>query len=269
NKVKVKQLSQAMENVSELLSRPHEEQSSETNEDDTELSELTSAAKNLTLGMSSDESTLCYQLEVSTQHEALALYYFLKDCTNVQLFVARTWQEFRDGTVGLLSASLLTNMGIAMIQEWSNELHATLPRLKNSNTRNMHKILIDTIKAKYCYCDDVLQQPSLGEMIGEVAFGDVSILTALSEYTHADMTKAFEFKKGKSKYYPDSYQKQDNTFFSIATPTYKERLNVMRKNNDLELTAEKKKIKKSDDVHRASTDLGPLKEYYRVKIGAE
>ncbi|KAH5144001.1 hypothetical protein HBH70_064330 [Parastagonospora nodorum] len=261
NKVKVKQLSQAMENVSELLSRPHEEQSSETNEDDTELSELTSAAKNLTLGMSSDESTLCYQLEVSTQHEALALYYFLKDCTNVQLFVARTWQEFRDGTVGLLSASLLTNMGIAMIQEWSNELHATLPRLKNSNTRNMHKILIDTIKAKYCYCDDVLQQPSLGEMIGEVAFGDVSILTALSEYTHADMTKAFEFKKGKSKYYPDSYQKQDNTFFRCIS-----QLGGLQ---HCDTHLQREKIKKSDDVHRASTDLGPLKEYYRVKIGAE
>ena len=271
NIAKVKQLSQAMKNLSELLSRPHEDESSEINEAETELSELTTAATNLTLGPSSDESALHYELDAPTQHEALALYSFLKDCTNVQLFVARTWQEFKDGTIGLLSASLVTNVGTAMLQEWSDELRATLPRLRNPNTRNIHKILKDVVNAEYCYCDNILPQPSLGEVADEVVFEDVSIVTALSGCTHKDVTKTFVFKRGKGRYCPNGYEEQDDMFFRCISQlgglqyfdtNLQERLNVMRQKNDVELAEEVKAIKKSDSENGTLIDLALVRLRY-------
>lgn len=266
NTAKVKQLSQAMKNVSELLSLPHEDESIEKEEADTELSELTAAATNLTLETNNNEITPGYELDAPTQHEALALYSFLKDCTNVQLFVARTWQGFRDGTIDLLSASLLTHVGIAMLQEWINELRATVPRLKNPNTRNIHKILKDIINAEYCYWD-ILPQTSLGEVAGEVAFEGVSIATALSGRTHKDMTGAFDFKQGKGRYCPDDYGEKDNAFFRCISQlgglqyydiNLQKRLNATRRNNDVELASEVSAIKKGDRENGTLTDHAPV-----------
>jgi hypothetical protein len=76
------------------------------------------------------EKNVKYKLEASDADVSFAVYCFLKDLTNIRLFVRRTWREFKHGKIGLSAAAVTMNAAIGMIEKLSDEFQEAFLHFK-------------------------------------------------------------------------------------------------------------------------------------------
>jgi hypothetical protein len=96
------------------------------------------------------EKRVEYKLETSEADVSFAVYCFLKDLTNIRLFVRRTWREFKHGEIGLQAAALTMTAAIGMIEKLSDEFQEAYPRFKETDTEHMHPKIINFVFGGYC-----------------------------------------------------------------------------------------------------------------------
>jgi hypothetical protein len=60
--------------------------------------------------------TIKYKLEAADDDAKFAIFCFLNDCTDIRLFVRRTWRYFQQGRVTLETAALTMNSAIGLIE---------------------------------------------------------------------------------------------------------------------------------------------------------
>lgn len=92
------------------------------------------------------ENQVEYKLETSDTDMSFAVYCFLKDLTNIRLFVRRTWREFKSGKIGLQSAALTTNAAIGMIDKLGEEFQEAVAHFKEIATQSMHPEIMKFIR---------------------------------------------------------------------------------------------------------------------------
>jgi hypothetical protein len=96
------------------------------------------------------EKDVEYKLKTSDADVSFAVYCFLKDLTNIRLFVRRAWREFKHGKIRLQAAALTMNAAIAMIERLSEDFQKAFPRFEETATEYMHPKIIGYVYQGYC-----------------------------------------------------------------------------------------------------------------------
>lgn len=68
-----------------------------------------------------------YEIEILEEDIKFTIFCFLKDATDIRLFVRRTWRQYRDGRITLETAALTMNSAISLIERLNLELIASYP----------------------------------------------------------------------------------------------------------------------------------------------
>ncbi|KAF2107898.1 hypothetical protein BDV96DRAFT_672734 [Lophiotrema nucula] len=90
------------------------------------------------------EKPTSYEMESTKEDVSFAIYCFMKDVTDVRLFIRRTWREYKKGEVTLQTAALCMNAGIRQIRTMDENFRAAFPNFKD------HVDLNDFIFGEYC-----------------------------------------------------------------------------------------------------------------------
>lgn len=89
-----------------------------------------------------------YKLETAAADISFAIYCFLKDFTQIRMFIKSTWQEFKGNQVGLRAAALTMNAGIDMLERLSNDFEEAFPQFKSTQECSMHAKIVGFIQGK-------------------------------------------------------------------------------------------------------------------------
>jgi hypothetical protein len=100
-------------------------------------------AKWITPSRSQKTSQKVYESDSSLEDLSFALYCFMKDMTDIRIFVRRTWREYKHHQITLNSAAIIANTAIDIMRRLNNNFVETYPKFEE------HRSLIDHLYSGY------------------------------------------------------------------------------------------------------------------------
>ena len=72
-----------------------------------------------------------YQIESSDKDTEFAIFCLLEDLSHMRKYIRQIWQDYRSGTLDLISASVTTNTAIELMRQADQDFRAIFPQLSN------------------------------------------------------------------------------------------------------------------------------------------
>lgn len=90
----------------------------------------------------SRKETVEFKPETTDEDMSYAIYCLLKDAADLRMFIQKTWREYQEQQINLMTASMTTNAALAMIERLSIEFEEAFPDIRTPDANLMHVNII-------------------------------------------------------------------------------------------------------------------------------
>jgi hypothetical protein len=137
-----------------------------------------------------------YEPEAAPEDVSFAMYCFMKDLTDIRIFIRRTWREYKHGQITLNSAAVTSNTAMSVIYHLSEGFIEAYPQFAE------HRSLIDYLQAGSVDPNATADRVNQGEAFASYQGEGVQLSSKTFFCDHTTAVLATFYREGAFPMYP-------------------------------------------------------------------